>query len=126
MAYLIVLQLSDQQHYLELTDNGAISAYETDQAALQQFDSFRRHAKSSDYSNHISGSFGILQISPHIIKWDKSAEELKEYMVDGKVQKFKGGVAHVSAPVTQVKKEILQHSIIDVSKHIIDDVYKGI
>lgn len=127
-VYLIVLTI-EGKHYIELApkdDKMALHAYETMELAIRTFDSFRTKAKSHDYESFVSGSMGIISIRPHIIAVPRDNPDfVKSYMIDGKPLHIKGKLlgAFIDVHVVLVDAKILEHSVFDVCKNIIDDVY---
>lgn len=125
-TYLIVLQISGKC-YLQLTAELGISAYDSLEEAKSEFRSFYDKITSSTYSWHISSGYGLLQISPHIIKSpreDEDAEWVKEYALSDLPSRIKGGITHVPNPVLEVNADILKLSVLDVAKDVIGSLNK--
>lgn len=118
-SYLIVITLSNGKHFLELTDECQIQSYVTLENALTQFDPFKNSLQSKNVSQQTSGGYGIVQISPHIISWDRPAADLMEFIVDEKPKHLKGMSVRIEAPVVEVNTDILKYSVCDVVEHIL-------
>lgn len=127
-CYLVVICLNNI-HYIQLakSDRGySLSAFEEKSKAIEQFTGFKDKAMSSSYESHISGSMGIINLSPHIIEVPKDNPEfLRDYLIEDKLYELKGSVfgAFVNLAGVKVKEEILQLSVCDVAKEIINEVY---
>lgn len=127
-CYLIVICLNNI-HYIQLakSDGGySLSAFEEKSKALEKFTAFKDKAMSSSYESHISGSMGIINLKPHIIEVPKDNPEfLRDYLIEDKPYELKGSVfgAFVNLAGVKVKEEILQLSVCDVAKEIINEVY---
>ena len=119
--YVVVVRVENVQ-YLQLwqADGGyAISAFDTKEAVLEQFDSFKGKILTGSYESHISGSMGIINLNPHIIEVPKSDPQvLAEYLIEDKPYTLKGGMfgAFVDFAGVKVKSEILNLSVYDVAK----------
>lgn len=122
--FLVTFEVSPHI-YLELDTSYAISAYNDIDEAMKKFESFERKACSENYETHISGSWGIIQLRPHIIKPpEETIEWLKPFILSDKPVTFNGGMScRISCPGVRVSEDILKYSIIDVAKHVIDVVY---
>jgi len=127
-CYLVVVCL-DNIHYIQLANSDAgysLSAFNTKDEALEQFDGFKQKALSSSYEAHISGSMGILNLAPHIIEVEKNnPETLREYLIKDKPYELKGSVfgAFVNMVGVMVKEDILKLSVYDVANEYINEVY---
>lgn len=121
-AYTIVLTLNSNL-WLELSEKGAIQAYKTKEEAVSCFSSFRRMATSTEYTNHISGSMGIISIRPHILH--ATIEELSPHVLEPVPSRLHGQVigGRIDVTAVPVREEILQYSVLDVCRDIIDEVY---
>lgn len=125
-CYLIVFKL-DGTLYLQMvknieSDTYHLHAYETVENAFQEFAHFDSKAKSSSYESHISGSYGILQISPHIISVPRDNPQfIEKYILDLKPYKIKGGATGVFLDTVGIKvsESILKLSVCDVVSKII-------
>lgn len=130
-CYLIVLCL-DNNYYIQLTKstdgNGySLRAFETLKEGLDEFESFRNKAKSSDYESHISGSLGIINLRPNIIEVSKDNPEiLRKYILEETATTLKGGVfgAFINLVGLKVNKDILELSVCDVANNVIESVYQ--
>ncbi len=118
-SYLIVITLSNGKHFLELTEACEIQSYPSVENAIAQFDPFKNQLQSGDVSRQTSGGYGIVQISPHIILWDRPASDLKEFLIDDKPKNIKGMSVRIETPVVEVSKDILNYSVCDVVKLIL-------
>ncbi|HYH03447.1 MAG TPA: hypothetical protein VEC37_10120 [Bacillota bacterium] len=131
-VYLIVVRI-DGKYILELSEPkgegvASIAAWETKEKAIATFDSFRKKAKSQSYESHISGSLGIINLSPHIIEMDDTTPHTLMKYVKGQPVRYSGNAHHgafVNLMGVEVSKDILALSVCDVAKDIVDDVYYG-
>lgn len=127
-AYLIVFK-ADDKHYIQLTKNDSeyyLRAFETQEKAFSIFEHFGQKAKSSSYESHISGSMGIMNLSPHIIEVDKNNPTMiHEFITNQKAMKLTGGIfgAHIDTVGIEVNDDILKLSVCDVANVIISDTY---
>jgi len=127
-CFLVVIKINNI-YYIKLskTNTGyALDAFKTKKDALKQFDSFKQKALNNNYETHISGSMGILNLTPYIIEVElHNPESLRPYLIEDKATILKGSVfgAFVNMVGAEVKKEILNLSVMDVAKEYIKEVY---
>jgi len=128
VCYLVALKIQGK-NYIQLTKKGegfALSAFETKKEIIENFSSFRDKTKSSSYETHISGSIGIINLSPHAIEVPKDNPEiLQKYIVHNKPLNLKGSVfgAFLDFVGLEVTNDIFELSVCDVAKEFINELY---
>lgn len=122
--YLLAIQLANGECYLELTNDYHISAFKDMNEITKRFESFYSKSQSSDYETHISACWGILSFRPFVIKPPREdIEWLKPLVLDDKPQKITGGNVRIPNPMMKVDPKILEYSILDICKDVIDVLY---
>lgn len=126
-TYLTVFKLPEGKHFLEMTKSNneicEVMAFETLDGAAKRFELFHE-AMTRDYTWATSASHGILQISPHIIKVPEgeTAEWLRQFVIDERIVVL-SGLFHPHPYALEVKPEIMEHSVLDIAKNVIDVAY---
>lgn len=122
--YLLVLQLANGECYLELTKENQVAAWTNMNLITERFESFYERSQSSDYETHMSACWGILSFRPFVIKAPgDSIAWLEPLVLDMKAQKITGGNVRIENPMLHVDPKILEHSILDICKNVIDVLY---
>lgn len=125
-VYLLVIQLAGGDCYLELSKDNCIKASKDMNEITERFESFYQRSQSSDYETHMSACWGILSFRPFVIKSpgeDQDIEWLKPLILDMHPQKITGGNVRIPNPILKVDPKILEHSILDICKNVIDTLY---
>ncbi len=127
MYYLTVLQV-DGKCLLLLNQpekgGASISAKPTLESALEPFKGFGDWLKG-DYTQHMSSCFGLVQINPAIIKWEKEAEDIVEYIVNPTPFRLTTGTVSglANSLFVEVKREILEFAEKTVFQDAIEKLY---
>jgi hypothetical protein len=128
--YLLCLQLAGGDCYVECSPNNQIAAWNDMNLITQRFDSFYKRTQSTDYETHMSAAWGILSFRPYVIKVPKEGNDLREdaqwlkpYVLDMKPHQITGGNVHIPNPMLKVDPKILEYSILDIAKNVIDVLY---
>lgn len=127
MAYLTLIKL-EGKYYIQLDKNEEghwCLAAGDKEGIINNFNGFKSKAMSDSYESHISGSLGIINLSPHVIEV-KDAIDLEKYLIDWHPVSLKGkGFGFfLDFHGVEVKEEILELSVYDVAKNIIKEVYQ--
>lgn len=125
-TYLTVFKFPGGKHFLEMIrkdETCEIMAFETLNEAAKRFEPFHE-AMTRDHAWATSAGFGILQISPHIIKVPEgeTAEWLRQFVIDERLVVL-SGLFHPHPYALEVKPEIMEHSVLDIAKNVIDVAY---
>lgn len=123
-AYLLVIQLANGNCYLELSEDNRIAAWTNMNLITERFESFYERSQSSDYETHMSACWGILSFRPFVIKAPGDRIDwLEPLVLDARVQKITGGNVRIENPMLHVDPKILELSILDICKNVIDTLY---
>jgi hypothetical protein len=125
VCYLVVVHI-DNQHYIQLVKddegNFNLSAFETVEKALNQFDGFKRKIYGMGYESHVSAGLGIINLNPHIIEVPMdNPESLGKYVIDMAPIIIRGSLhgAFVDMAGVKVTPDIISLSVYDVANKII-------
>lgn len=122
--YLLCLQLASGECYLELSDKFQLMAWNDMNGITKRFESFYAKSQSSDYETHMSACWGILSFRPYVIKSPgEDAEWIRPYMIGTRAVSLSGGNVRIPNPMMPVDPKILEHSILDICKNVIDTLY---
>lgn len=119
-TFLILIKIDDK-HYLSLTENNSIAAYETKEAVMEAFSGFKRFLKG-DATSQCSAALALCQTRPYAILFNKPATDLADFIIADKSVHFKGGaISFGKTPFIEVKSEIEDYKVFDLFKELLEE-----